>query len=323
MNDEQELQRQLEQVAVPQLRDGPHREQLKAELLSSGSQTSLQQTPVWRYNGGFDMTRLARMAATVAIAVLLMASGWAAEKVYQSVVKRSYEVEVERVDVPAVEVPNEKGGTDPMLGTANIVTVIPDDAPAGTADKVRQHHEQMKQLIAEKKYTLVRTFEYPPGSETQYVYRFDLPDGDHMNMNFTLRLEEVGSWDDYLQKSKEQARNRNEQISAAIAAGRCRLLNIEPLVTHVCRDVKTGQRLMVLRIELPAGKEIASVRTEDIDKPGYQTSWQDHLDAVQQGNRELIELKAGNMYTYEITFDDGSTTVFQYGGDEPLKKPEN
>ena len=180
----------------------------------------------------------------------------------------------------------------------------------------------MKQLIAEKKYEFVKTLEIPPGSQTQYVYRFTLPDGEQVAMNFSMRLEEVNSWEEYLQESKEQIRRRNEKISKAIAAGSFRLLDVQPLTTHVCRDVDSDRKLSVQRIELSDGQEVASVRGEAAAKPEYQTSWQDHLQAIRHGERVLLDSQISKNYAYEITLPDGTTTIFTYGGSEPLRKPQ-
>ncbi len=53
-----------------------------------------------------------------------------------------------------------------------------------------------------------------------------------------------------------------------------------------------------------------------------QTSWQDHLDAVRDGKWELLSEETIPSYKYEVVFDDGSKTIFSYGGGKPLEKPE-
>jgi hypothetical protein len=54
-----------------------------------------------------------------------------------------------------------------------------------------------------------------------------------------------------------------------------------------------------------------------------QTSWQEHLDAIREGKRELLELETVNSYTYEMTADDGTKVIFQYGGGNPLTAAPN
>ncbi len=322
MSDEREMERLLEQVSVPNLRKGSHREQLKTELLDPMVRSKRKGEDPINANGRFRMTRLMKLAAGVLIAVSLVATGWAAEKVYQKIMKKSYYVELETSSSPSVKLPDGPDGPHSMVSFSTTGTTIPEDSPAGSTEKVKRHHELMKQLIAEKKYKFIRTFEYPPGSETQYVYGFTFPAGDNLHMNFTMPLEDVTSWEDYLQKRKEQQRQRNEKISKAIAAGKFRLLDVEPLVIHVCTEADSEQKLLVQCIGLPDGKEIALVRGEAASVPVYQTSWQDHLQLVRQGERVLLGLQIVERYTYEITLDDGSTAIFNYNGNEPIKKPQ-
>ena len=79
---------------------------------------------------------------------------------------------------------------------------------------------------------------------------------------------------------------------------------------------------MVQHIRLQDGKEIALVLLKPGGPAEYQTSWEDHLQAIRHGERALLNLHIIKDFTYEITFDDGSTALFSFGGDEPLKKPQ-
>ena len=63
---------------------------------------------------------------------------------------------------------NERGKSDSWMGVTVVGTTIPEDAPAGHAEKVKKHHEAMKQMIAEKKYKFIKTFENPPGGQKEY-----------------------------------------------------------------------------------------------------------------------------------------------------------
>lgn len=321
MSDEREMERLLEKVSVPTLREGSHREQLKTELLDPTVLSQRKGEALMNTNGHVRMTRLMKVAAGVLIAALLVATGWSAEKVYQKITKKSYYVELETPESLSLKLPDGPDGPDSMVITSTIGTTISEDAPPGSAEKAKRHHEEMKQLIAEKKYKLIKTFENSPG-RTQYVYQFSFADGEQSGLNFTMPLEDLTSWEDYLQKCKEEQRQRNEKISMAIAAGKFRLLDVEPLVIHVCTEADLEQKLLVQRIELPDGREIASVREETARVPVYQTSWQDHLQLVRRGERVLLDLQIVESYTYEITFDDGSTAIFKYGGNKPLKKPQ-
>jgi hypothetical protein len=185
----------------------------------------------------------------------------------------------------------------------------------------KRQHQEMRQLIAQKKFKLVKTFE-AKGGEKQYVYRFNFADGDHMAMNFSMPLENVTSWDDYARKSEEQQRRRQENINKAIEAGKYRLLNVEVIQIHVCRDGGFRQKLQVQRIPLPDGKELALVRPDGAKVPECmpQTSWLEHLKAIREGKRELLDLQTVNSYTYEVLLEDGTKTLFNYGGSAPLDR---
>jgi len=182
---------------------------------------------------------------------------------------------------------------------------------------------EIHKLITEKKYKFIKDFEGPNG-EKQYVYRFNFSDGGSTATNFLMSLDNVSSWDDYQRKAAEQRQQRHEKIDQAIAAGRFRLINLEVMQIHLCRDVASGQKFKVQRIPLGGGKETAFLRADysAIPQGLKQTSWQEHLQAIREGKRELLALETTNNYTYEMISDDGTKVIFNYGGKEPLKKPE-
>ena len=181
----------------------------------------------------------------------------------------------------------------------------------------KRHHEEMKELIAQKKYKFVKTFDSLCG-EKQYVYRFDYSDGSHEGMNFSMPLENVASWDDYRRKCDRQ----HDQIQAAVAAGRFRLVNMDVVCHQICRDVDSNETLDVQRIQHDDGKDVAYATVTTAKEPEFvqRTSWKDHLRAIREGKRELLDLTIRKYFSYEVTLDDGSKAMFGYGGDKPLKK---
>ncbi len=199
--------------------------------------------------------------------------------------------------------------------------VLPDGRVITESSSGPAIKEEVKKLIAEKKYTLLSTLDSPVG-EKQYVYRFDLADGSSTRNSFSMPLDGVSSWDDYQQKQGEQRQQRHDRINQAVAAGRFRLLNVEVMQIHLCRDVPSDKKFKVQRIERPDGSEIAFPRADFGSLPPFVTSWQEHLQAIRAGTRTLLALETVNSYTYEMTADDGTKLVFQYGGNEPLKTPE-
>jgi hypothetical protein len=183
--------------------------------------------------------------------------------------------------------------------------------------------KEIDKLIAEKKYTLVRTFD-PPGDERQYVYGFVLSNGKLATMNFSMPLENVASSADYGRKQKEQRQQRHEKINQAIAAGRFRLINQDVIQVHLCRDVDSKEKSQVRRDRLADGKEIACPQGDHGKVPAAakETSWKEHLRAIREGKRELLSFRTTNIYTYEMIANDGTKLLFQYDGGEPLKKIE-
>ena len=107
--------------------------------------------------------------------------------------------------------------------------------------------EETEKLIKEKKYEFVKTFD-SGGNGKQYVYRFTYPDGRRVNRNFSMPLDKVSSWADYEKKQELQREQRDERISQALTSGRFRLLNLEVMQCHICRDVASGKTFEVQRI---------------------------------------------------------------------------
>jgi hypothetical protein len=182
-------------------------------------------------------------------------------------------------------------------------------------------HKELSKLIAEKKYTFLRTFD--GDGEKQWVYSLKLPIGSNMSMNFSMPLDNVTSWEDYEKKRTEQRQQRHEKINEAIAAGRFRLVNVEVLQFHLCRDVQSNTEFKVKRDTGPDGKPMAMpLPTNSPLPPSVKTTgWQDYLKAVRSGKVQLLGLEVINSYTYEMTANDGTKLIFNYGGKEPLKMP--
>jgi len=89
-------------------------------------------------------------------------------------------------------------------------------------------------------------------------------------------------------------------------------------------DSPNGEKQYVYSFVFSDGSEIAFPRADYGSLPPSvkQTSWQEHLQAIRDGRRTLLELETVNSYTYEMTADDGTKLTFQYGGGNPLKMAE-
>lgn len=210
-----------------------------------------------------------------------------------------------------------------------------DSSDPNPMETVKRHHEEMKQLIAQKKYKFVRTFIDQTGTK-QYVYRFTLADGSHINTGGSVPFEDVSSWNDLQQKQASKQQQRQDAIDRAIAAGRFRLIDCKLMRIHHCRDVESNQKIMVQCIDLSDGKQMALIKPENREKLPAElkaeskvastglartSSWQDHLQAIREGKRELLDMTSSPLSVYEVTLDDGTKTTYRFGG-YLTKKPE-
>jgi len=199
------------------------------------------------------------------------------------------------------------------------------DAPGLTQEAAQRKWEEVKALIARRQYEFVKAFPSSDGQPQQYVYRFRLADGEPFSTNFDCRLEEVNSWEEYEARVARQRQERFAAIRKAVAQGRFRLLDVDILLSHICLDPASGRKLVVRRIPMPDKTVIALITTYPSSeaKGGTETSWQDHLRTIAEGKRLLLDIETVRHYKYEVTLHDGSTTLFNYGGDKPLPAQGN
>jgi hypothetical protein len=187
-------------------------------------------------------------------------------------------------------------------------------------EAAKRHHAEMKELIAQKKgYRLLKVYGEEKQGGKLYKYRFTFSDGRQEFKEFTIPLENVASWDDFLQKRQAEEDQRNEKIYRAIVAGSYRRKHTETHYSFVCQDADSTGKYRVSFIPLPKGKQIASILPLEADRPVTtirQTSWQDHLQAVREGKRKVLTKEIKRTYYYEMFLDDGSKTMFPC--DEPL-----
>ena len=254
-----QTERLLRETPVPLLVEGEHREQLKQRLLAHAQSAQPRRKEMFRFARRFSMLRV---AAGLAAVVILIGTGWAAERLYEKFFTR-VSVILEQSHKREWKLPD---GTK-MLGVEIIGTVV-DASDPKAIETAKRHHEEMKQLIAQKKYDLVKTLEFM--GQKQYVYKFTFADGSHDNMNFSMPLDNVVSWEDYWKKEEQKQSQRQEQINKALAAGRFRLVDTDVTLIHICREVASNKKYRVQRIPLPDLKEktlhreIASYRPFDL-----------------------------------------------------------
>jgi hypothetical protein len=264
--------------------------------------------------------RMLRLAASLMAAVVLVGSGWAAEKIY----KKMTQLVVEREDPKrtrseyALTLPD--GSTRPMTYSEpdrETVSVSGDPAERQAAiDAVKQKRAEVKRLVAEKKYEFVKEFKESNG-EKRYTYKFKLANDEEIEEDLDARLENVASWDEYIEKASEEFAKHNIEINKAIKAGRFRLIDAFTYHTQLCRDVNSGRKLRVQQVDRKNGSTIARITPDNA--PEEEESWKDHLQAIREGRRELVGLDDyGIDFSYELVLDDGSKVIFGYGGHKPL-----
>ena len=281
-----------------------------------------------------------QIAAVLMACVLLVAAGWAAEKVYKAA-KGMYVVSTVESHQRGDESPladsslwakdpnHPEAETDPhhhsVVSMTGVFTLTDSNNVEDAKKKAAAKLSDMKKLIAEKDYEFVKTFKGTGGGK-QYVYQFELSDGRKERMNFSLPLENVSSWEDYHEKATQQRLEREKLIAESIKDGRLRLIDVDVMLVHVCRDV-AGEEVLVQRIALPDGRVIASARppkvTEGATHAYPEATWMEHLQAIRDGKRELLDVQTTKSYSYEITLPDGSTTIFNYGGEGRLDEAKN
>lgn len=264
-----------------------------------------------------------KIAAGFLAAAILIGTGWAAEKVYLKLTKLVVRLEDfdGRTSEWSLTLPDgsiEKMQTCLSVGGKAIdVSSDPQQRQAAVA-AAKQEHEEVKRLIAAKKYEFREEFKWLDGCP-RYTYKFKLADGKAIEQDFGVRLEDVASWDDYLRREKEANVRHHAEINKAIKAGRFRLIDVSTFLEQLCRDVKSGRKLRVLRDEPGDGRQLAFL-TPDGASQEVET-WQEHLQAIRDGRRELLGLDIrGRHYKYELIFDDGSKVVWDYFSTTPLKE---
>ncbi len=115
--------------------------------------------------------------------------------------------------------------------------------------------------------------------------------------------------------------NAQKDIAQAIASGKGRLINIIVTEIHVCRDVESGQKLEVHRAAPDCPEEgtqdfayVYPGGMQEFEKPGTRmissSSWPEHLRAIREGKRDLLDIRIEKQGIYEAVRADGSKLVF-------------
>ncbi len=195
-------ERLLRETPVPLLVEGEHREQLKQRLLAHAQSAQPRRKEMIRFAGRFSVLKV---AAGLAAVVILIGTGWAAEKIYEKFFTK-VSVILERSPMRESKLPDGR-----TLYIGSVFGWVGDYGDPKAVETVKRHHEEMKQLLAQKKYDFIKTYEIM--GQKQYLYKFTYADGSHAGMPFSMPLDNVVSWEDYQKKEEQKQNQRQEQIN--------------------------------------------------------------------------------------------------------------
>ena len=142
-------ERLLTETPVPLVVEGVHREQLKQRLLAHAQSAQPRRKEMIKFAGRFSMLKVAAMLAAV---MILICTGWGAEKMYQKFFT-NVSVTLERSPTREWKIPD---GRNLFISELIVTAVDPDDPKA--VETAKRHHEEMKQLLAQKKYDFIKTY---------------------------------------------------------------------------------------------------------------------------------------------------------------------
>jgi hypothetical protein len=307
MNHNDSFERFLEQTALPNVIEGSHREQLKQQLLAT-TQLIPRKEDCMKRSVSSRTPPILKAAAALLAALVLVGTGWATEKIYKRFTVTSL---VEKQPELVLKLPN--GATYELIReTGRGLSGNSEQEIEGEKRRL----EEVKKLIAEKKYVFVAEEVFR--GTTRYNYEFQLEDGSKTRESFGMRLENVSSYEDYV-------RQHDARVKKAIETGYFRLVNAEPQMVHICRDSGGDEKYKVFYIREPDGKEFGYevlLPEKPIDcKPKYTVDhseripWQEHLDAVKAGRREIVDFSVFHRCVYELTMEDGSKILWSYNGE--------
>ncbi len=311
MKDNNKTENILASAAAPSVRAGHHRESLKAELMDRLSERDVQMnTDKPKLNG------LIRVAAMILAAVVLVSAGWAAEQAYRKVIWITWtvsETTPRELTLPSGKVWKFTTSTSSEVTTSDHHV----DIEQAKADQAARWDE-IGQAILDGKYKLMHEHDLAD-SPTVFGYYIELPN-DSAGTTFVVPLEKFESWEQFRALEDEVRRKHSQMCDEAIEAGRYRLVDADVLLSHVCREAETGKEIVCQRVLSPI-KDIEPMatitswpRNMDVEREIIQTTWQDHLDAIVDGSRELIKADLINIYVYELILSDGRVVRWSIGG---------
>jgi hypothetical protein len=281
---------------MPTLGAGEHKQRLRAELMATHGQRK------------WVVSRWIRAAAVFATVALLMGAGAGVKEAYDSFRTTFVGVSLGKLNLDA-----EGNQIDEKIASVSISRSQPFNV--ATEAEAQEKMKEWSDAVAGKSYQFVREYESPDG-EREYEYALRLAGGRERKVSGAVRLEEVSSWAQWQERIQAVAQQRYKQFRQALKEGKVRIVADDTVIVHVCRDTASGTNIEVFRHHLPDGALYATI--EESRPPSSSvwqtTSWQTHLDALAQGKRKLLEVRATPVFTYAYPGADGRMIKRSLGG---------
>jgi hypothetical protein len=310
MNPTEPVERLLEQTPVPSLSAGPHRDRLRTQLLEQSTTTYPRKT---KMSISKRVSPALKIALAVLAAILLIGTGWAAEKIYEKIITiRIVTSEPKEVIMP--------DGTKGYSVTAAATEVDVNDPKAvEEANRVLKESlaaEEKRQDAIQKAITLGRFRLLDVGS--QITHQCQDVGSDRV---FQLTRCTLDTCDDVAHVIDADIELSGKTGAAQTVTGTVRTA----IVTPGSKDKKLP---MTLRVDAQPGKMLKAsgdgatsvVVTDASGAVQATTSWKDHLRMILDGKRQLLHATVQTVYVYEVTLDDGSKV--SYGCPFELKLPK-
>jgi len=293
----------IEKLYAPVAHDGGRRDELMGKIAGIQWQAEAKAKEKTMTDSRRWFTGRWRKAAAAVVGVALFSSGFAAQQVIDAARSRVIHLG-----------PSKPGYTLTMPdGSKQDFTTC---KASDTSSDAKEVQSQVERMIARKEYRRASTYE-DPGGNINHVYVFKLASGSSYSRSFLYPLEDVSDWADYQKKVQAAEVQRTKDIQDAVKNGRYRLIDLDVGKIHVCRDLATGKKLFV---HMAGGKTPEACIFDD-SSPGTTgtkaliTPWEDHLKAIADGKRELLDIQTVKLPKYELTRADGTKFHYGYGGD--------
>lgn len=297
------IERLLEQTPVPSLSEGPHGDRLRNQLLEHSTTIYLRKTKMSLSN---RISPALRTALAALVAILLIGSGWAAEKIYEQMTIRVEVSKPKEITLP--------DGTKAYSTVASVVDVNPNDPKSvEKADRTlkeslaaeEKRQDAMQKAIAAGRFRLIDvesniTHEYRDAGSDKTLQIMRLPNKDvgqiigasSVNNSCEKNASRGGG------AAAEGKNGKTAIVFDVVASGSSKA------VTTTARRAKDGAMTVVVD-----GSGVA----------GATMPWKDHLRMIREGKRTLLHATVQPFYVYELTLDDGSKA--SYWCSFELKKP--